>query len=321
MWNGIKEIYEKKVIAMTKALGSGLDVLFEDNSEQSSEVQTLRMSEIEPNKSQPRKDFDNEALTGLAESIREHGLIQPIVVRPMLNGITFQIVAGERRWRACRILGMDEIPVIIKELSDFEAAQLAIIENVQREGLNPIEEAIAYKELIENYQMNKEQLAKILGKSRPYISNMLRLLGLPDDAVRALKTGELTVGHAKVLMSLADTKKIPDVLKTVLSEKLSVRQTEALVKKINVGEIIAAAESPEERAEKSYFTEMQLSLTDKMGRKVRVKGRKDGGGTISFEFSDRTDLCRLSGSLIFAETGRQPEPFNTVNTLAGIGKK
>lgn len=215
------------------ALGNGLDALFEDNSAQSKDVQTLRMSEIEPNKGQPRKAFDENNIRELAESIREHGLIQPIIVRPMPNGITYQIIAGERRWRACRVLGLSEVPVIIREMDDREASQLAIIENVQREDLNPVEEAIAYRELIDNYGMTQETLAKAMGKSRPYISNSMRLLSLPDEALNLLRDGEITTGHAKALMAIEDDEKLMTALEEVVSGKLSVRDTEKLASKIN----------------------------------------------------------------------------------------
>ena len=215
------------------ALGSGLDALFEDNAIENKESQTLRMSEIEPNKSQPRKAFDEEEIRGLAESIREHGLIQPIVVRPMPNGITYQIIAGERRWRACRVLGLTEVPVIIREMDDFEASQLAIIENVQRSDLNPVEEAAAYKELIDKYGMTQESLSKTMGKSRPYIANSMRLLALPDEVLEMLRNGDITTGHAKVLMSINDKMKMIMAAETVVKDKLSVRDTEKLAARFN----------------------------------------------------------------------------------------
>ena len=236
------------------ALGSGLDALFEDNSMQSRDVQTLRMSEIEPNRSQPRKSFDEETIRGLAESIRDHGLIQPIIVRPMTNGITYQSVAGERRWRACRVLGMSEVPVIIRDMDDREAAQLAIIENIQRDDLNPIEEAMAYRDLTEKYDMTQENLAKVMGKSRPYIANSMRLLTLPDKVIDMLKDGDITTGHAKALMSIGDEEKIMQAADTVISEKLNVRQTEKLAAKMNSGD--DRREEKIDRKTKNFFTEM-----------------------------------------------------------------
>lgn len=283
------------------ALGQGLDALFEDNSVESRDVQTLRMSEIEPNKGQPRKDFDEEAIRGLAESIREHGLIQPIVVRPMPNGITYQIIAGERRWRACRVLGLSEVPVIIREMDDMEAAQLAIIENIQREDLNPVEEAIAYKELIDNFSMTQEALAKAIGKSRPYISNSMRLLSLPDEAIASLRDGEITTGHAKALMAIENKDRINEALERVISGKLSVRDTEKLASAINAESDDDKPLTREEKQIRNYFTETELSLREKTGRKVRITGNSDGKGKITLSFSDKDDLYRLANFLMMAD--------------------
>lgn len=282
------------------ALGNGLDALFEDNSAQSKDVQTLRMSEIEPNKGQPRKAFDENNIRELAESIREHGLIQPIIVRPMPNGITYQIIAGERRWRACRVLGLSEVPVIIREMDDREASQLAIIENVQREDLNPVEEAIAYRELIDNYGMTQETLAKAMGKSRPYISNSMRLLSLPDEALNLLRDGEITTGHAKALMAIEDDGKLITALEEVISGKLSVRDTEKLASKINSEpreDVVPSAKQI-----KNYYTEMEISLREKTGRGVKILGNADGKGKITITFSDKEDLCRLCDELVKFET-------------------
>ena len=188
-------------MAKKTGLGMGLDALFEDNGNESHGSQTVRLSEIEPNKNQPRQSFDEASITSLAESIREHGLIQPILVRPIETG-GYQIVAGERRWRACRMLGMSEVPVLIRELSDFETAQLALIENVQRENLNPIEEATAYRTLMENFHMTQETLSKAVGKSRSVLANAVRLLNLPEIVQDMLKNGDISVGQAKALASI-----------------------------------------------------------------------------------------------------------------------
>lgn len=290
------------------ALGSGLDALFEDNTIESKDVQTLRMSEIEPNKSQPRKDFDDEAIMGLAESIRQHGLIQPIIVRPMPNGMTYQIVAGERRWRACRILGMSEVPVIVRELDDFEVSQIAVIENVQRADLNPIEEAMAYKELISTYGMTQDTVAKAIGKSRPYIANALRLLTMPDEVQRQVRVGEISVGHAKALMSIVDKNRIGEALDKVLMDNLNVRQTEKLAANINTEDDPGTFKfmEPEEKKLRNFYTEMELSLHEKLGRKVKISGKSGEKGTISIDFFDKEDLYRISTFLIMMETGELP---------------
>ena len=215
------------------ALGQGLDILFEDNAFESKEVKTLRMSDIEPNKAQPRNVFDEDNIKGLADSIKEHGLIQPIVVRPLPNGITYQIIAGERRWRACRLLKMEDVPVIIRETDELGAAELAIVENVQRADLNPVEEASAYRALMDKFGITQDKLAETMGKSRSYIANLTRLLSLPEEALTALGNGEISVGHAKVLMSIEDKDSLLYALDTVIKEKLSVRQTEKLAADLN----------------------------------------------------------------------------------------
>ena len=181
-------------------LGLGLDMLFPDNANEVQDKKTLRTSEIEPNRDQPRKNFSDEAITALADSIREHGILQPILVRPMSTG-SYQIVAGERRWRAARMLGLDEVPVNIRELSDVEAMQIAIIENLQRENLNPVEEANGYNELIEKYGMTQDKVAKMVGRSRSAIANAVRILSLPDRVLKMLENGELSAGHAKALLA------------------------------------------------------------------------------------------------------------------------
>ncbi|MBR6598788.1 MAG: ParB/RepB/Spo0J family partition protein, partial [Oscillospiraceae bacterium] len=205
-------------------LGMGLGALFDDNSSDIQVKKTLRVSEIEPNRLQPRKNFNEEAIASLAESVKEHGIIQPLLVRPYNN--SYQIVAGERRWRAAKMLAMEEIPVIIKELSDAEAMQLALIENLQREDLNPIEEASGYKELVETYNMKQEELGKLFGKSRSSVSNLMRLLNLPEEVQEYLKEGLVTVGHAKILLGVEDKVILMELADRVAQGRLTVRQLE-----------------------------------------------------------------------------------------------
>lgn len=281
------------------ALGSGLDILFEDNAFESKDIKTLRMSEIEPNKSQPRTVFDEENIKGLAESIKEHGLIQPIVVRPLPNGITYQIIAGERRWRACKLLKMEEVPVIIRETDELEAAQLAIVENVQRADLNPVEEAMAYRALMDKYGMTQDRLAEVMGKSRPYIANLTRLLSLPEEALTALSNGEISVGHAKVLLSIEDKDSLIYALNTIISEKLSVRQTEKLAAELSKEEVEKETVS---RNVKNYYTEMELSLKERLGRSVKISGKDGEKGKITISFNDKDDLSRIANQLIIMES-------------------
>lgn len=281
------------------ALGSGLDILFEDNAFESKDIKTLRMSEIEPNKSQPRTVFDEENIKGLAESIKEHGLIQPIVVRPLPNGITYQIIAGERRWRACKLLKMEEVPVIIRETDELEATQLAIVENVQRADLNPVEEAMAYRALMDKYGMTQDRLAEVMGKSRPYIANLTRLLSLPEEALTALSNGEISVGHAKVLLSIDDKDSLIYALNTIISEKLSVRQTEKLAAELSKEDVEKETVS---RNVKNYYTEMELSLKERLGRSVKISGKDGEKGKITISFNDKDDLSRIANQLIIMES-------------------
>lgn len=281
------------------ALGVGLDAVFADNSLDSNEIQTLRLAEIEPNKLQPRRNYDERLLRELADSIKEHGLIQPIIVRPTGNGMTYQIVAGERRWRACRILQMNEIPVIIKELSDMEASQVALIENVQREDLNPVDEANAYQELIDSYGMTQESAAAAVGKSRSYVANSLRLLNLPDDAIKALKEGKITVGHAKALLAIENNEMLYAALDTVISDNLNVRQTEKLVKNLISKSNEKEDDLTKERKRiKNLYTETEIRLREKLGRRARINGSAEGKGMLSVEFYNEDDLYHIASSLV-----------------------
>ena len=284
-------------MAKQSGLGKGLDALFEDNSNETQGTQTLRLSEIEPNKNQPRQKFDEAAITSLADSIRQHGLIQPIVVRATASG--YQIVAGERRWRACRMLGMSEIPVIIKELSDSETAQLALIENIQREDLNPIEEASAYKELMDKYDMTQEELSKAVGKSRPAISNAVRLLNMPDEVQKLLKNGELSAGQAKAIAAAETDEEMIELAKKAANGQLTVRAIEKLIaaKAEEDGIEEKAEESKEKRMHQNYLTEMEISLKESLERKVKITSSDGKKGTITIDFFDPDDLSELATKL------------------------
>lgn len=279
-------------------LGKGLDALFEDNiNESQGGVQTLRMSEIEPNKSQPRQSFDEAAITALADSIRQHGLIQPIVVRETAAG-GYQIVAGERRWRACRMLGMSEMPAVIKEFSDFETAQIALIENIQREDLNPIEEASAYKELMEKYEMTQEELSKAVGKSRSVIANSVRLLNMPDRIQDMLKKGELSTGQAKAIAAADTEEEMLDIADRAANGQLTVRAIEKMLsKKDDGGEETEDKPLSEKKQALNYLTEMELSLRETLGRKVKISSADGKKGTITIDFFDPEDLSDIAGRL------------------------
>lgn len=271
-------------------LGAGLDTLFSDNTSEVQVKKTLRTSEIEPNRNQPRKTFSEEAITALADSIREHGILQPILVRPMQLG-GYQIVAGERRWRAARMLGLDEVPVNIRELSDSETMQIAIIENLQRENLNPIEEAMGYNELIEKYGMTQDKVAKMVGRSRSAVANAVRILALPEQVRKMIQNGGLTTGHAKALLSFNDEATIIEVANRACDGGMTVRQVENLAQKM--------AENQEDSKQKSklpsdnYYVEMELSLKESLGRKVKVDYGKNKG-TLVLEFYDKEDLNSIA---------------------------
>lgn len=274
-------------------LGGGLSNLFDDNTSEVQVKRTLRLSEIEPNRDQPRKSFSDEAIAALADSIREHGMLQPILVRPLSSG-GYQIVAGERRWRAARMLGMDEVPVSIRELSDAETMQIAIIENLQRENLNPVEEAEGYRQLLETYGMTQEKVAKMVGKSRSAIANSVRLLELPDRVLKMLENGEISAGHAKALLGFEDEELLIATAMKACDGGLTVRQVERAAQK--------SVENEEETPEKSnaridnYFVEMEISLNERLGRKVKVDYGKNKGVLI-LEFYDKEDLSAIAAKL------------------------
>ena len=270
-------------------LGSGLDSLLSDNTTEVQVKKTLRITEIEPNREQPRKNFSDEAITALAESIRDHGMLQPILVRPMEDG-SYRIVAGERRWRAARMLGLDEVPVNIKEMTDTEAAQLALIENLQRENLNPVEEAMGFKELIEKYGMTQDAVAKTIGRSRSSVSNSMRILALPDRILNMVEDGELSLGHAKALLSFENEDLMIATAVKAANGGLTVRQVERAAQK--------SLENEDEQSEKSnrridnYFVEVELSLKEALGRKVKVDYGKNKGA-LTLEFYDKDDLAAI----------------------------
>ncbi|MDE5558739.1 MAG: ParB/RepB/Spo0J family partition protein [Ruminococcus sp.] len=273
-------------------LGAGLDSLFSDNTSEIQVKKTLRTSEIEPNRDQPRKVFSEEAITSLAESIREHGMLQPILVRPLSVG-GYQIVAGERRWRAARMLGLDEVPVNIRELSDTQAMQIAIIENLQRESLNPVEEANGYCELIEKYGMTQEQVAKMVGRSRSAIANAVRILSLPETVLYMLETGSLSIGHAKALLSvIEDVKFLTELAEKASEGRMTVRQLENEIRKKEN----SFQKERQRDISDNYFAEMEIALNMRLGRKVKVNygGKK---GSLVLEFYDKDDLKAIAEKL------------------------
>ena len=279
-------------MAMRKSgLGKGLDAIFIENDIQDSkDISVLRLSQIEPNKKQPRNDFDEEALTELASSITQYGVLQPLLVRPIVGGDGYQIVAGERRWRACRKAGIKEVPVIIRELDDSETMQIALIENLQRENLSPVEEAIGYKSLIDQYKLSIEDIARIIGKSRPAISNSIRLLNLPKEVLDLLGQNKITAGHARTLLSLRSKEEMIRVAEFVVKNDLSVRSLEALVKKATSQKMVKSLK----RTRDTFFDEVEISLKKNLGRNVKVSSRKDNKGVLEIEFFSNDDLATIA---------------------------
>lgn len=270
------------------ALGKGLDALWGDTTlqDQAGGSVTIPVAQIEPGLNQPRKHFDEEALAGLAESIRQHGIIQPLTVRRLSSGY-YQIIAGERRWRAARMAGLTEVPAIIREMSDAEEMLFALIENLQREDLTPLEEARGYRTLIEAQDFTQEEVSKAVGKSRPAITNALRLLNLPEDIQGMLERGEITAGHARTLLSF---KSQEDMRLGAQKAKdgASVRELEALAKRLN-----EKKESlPKTPRKNQYFEEAQLAVGEYLNRRVKVAGSKKKG-TLQIEFYGEEDLQNL----------------------------
>ena len=274
-------------------LGRGLDSLFADNSvdELNSSVNKLRIMEIEPNRDQPRKDFDEKSLSELAESIEQHGVLQPLVVRPLTNG-GYQLVAGERRWRAARIAGLTEVPVVIKELTDEEVIEIAMIENLQREDLNPLEEALGYRYMMDELNITQEQAAEKVGKSRPAVANAIRLLRLPDEVQEMVKNNLISPGHARALLGFENQELIIHTAKRIVKEDLSVREVETLVKNSQ-----KTPKVPKQQKRDKFFSEVELALVENLGRKVKIKESKKDAGVLEIEFFDKNDLESLAMKL------------------------
>ena len=272
-------------------LGKGLDALFMDNSieEEAKSAVKLKINDIEPNRAQPRKSFDEEALEELANSISTHGVIQPLLVRPLADG-GYQLIAGERRWRASRMAGLTEVPVVIREMSDSEAMELALVENLQREDLNPIEEAQGLALLMETYGLTQEQAAKRVGKSRPAVANSMRLLSLPQEVLAMVERGELSAGHARTILALENAEQITALANEIVKKNLSVRETERAVKALLKGDA-----KKEKRAKKrdTYYDEVELAVSQSLGRKAKVSLSGGNKGTLEIEFFGKEDLSKL----------------------------
>ena len=273
-------------MAKKRGLGRGLEALFNENgTEENFELNSdkLPLSKIDINPEQPRKTFDETALNELAESIKEKGVLQPLLVRPVKN--RYQLVAGERRFRAAHIAKLKEVPVIIKDLSDKDSMEIALIENLQREDLNAVEEAQGIKLLMDKYSLTQEEVAGKLPKSRPAVANSIRLLNLSDKILSQLKDGLLSAGHARALLSIEDQAKREEIADLIIKNNLSVRETEKLVKKKPV-------RSRKKSTRANFYDEAELALKDVLGRKVNIKKKKNGG-TLEIEFFNKDDLEKI----------------------------
>lgn len=272
-------------------LGKGLSALMLENSVKDTATNTLSINDIVPNKDQPRKTFDEGALQELADSIAQHGVLQPLLVRPLPSG-GYQLVAGERRWRASRIAGLKEVPVVIKELSDIETMEIAIIENLQREDLNPIEEAEGLQALIDRCGFTQEDVAVSVGKSRPAIANSLRLLKLPQEVRDMTRKGEISAGHARALLAFDNEAMIYEAAENIIRNNLTVRDVERLAKMADK----PARSHSKSRRRDSFYDEVELSLTEVLGRKVKVYNGR-GRGTLEIEFYSADDLKEIANKL------------------------
>ena len=283
-------------------LGRGLDALYEDNSaafpDEKAEdgIKMVRVSAIEPNRGQPRKEFDSESLSELADSIREHGVLQPLLVRRMpgasLDEESYQLVAGERRWRAARMAGLSEVPVVVREMSEAEVLEFALIENLQREDLNPLEEAGGYQELIDTFGLTQEEVARKVGRSRSAVANALRVLKLPQELHPYLRDGDLTAGHAKALLTVKERGKMLKLAEITIEQGLSVREVERRAARLN--------EASEEAdlvpiIHDHFYKEMQLAMQNELGRRVRINPKYgDKGGTLQINYFSKEDLQAIA---------------------------
>lgn len=264
----------------SRGLGRGIESIFDENSTDSDKIVTLNINEIEPNRNQPRKDFDEEALNSLAESISQHGLIQPIVVRPTIGG-GYTIIAGERRWRACRMAGLTEIPVVIKDTGEQNLMEMALVENLQREDLNPVEEALGYKSLIDGFGLTQEEVATKMAKSRSAVANALRLLNLKEEELEALRSGKITSGHARALLSAENEEIRAKMFESALNGE-NVRVLEKMAKEKKT--------APKRETKPTFYSEVELSIKNELHRRATVKSTGKGKGTLTIEFFSDEEL-------------------------------
>lgn len=279
-------------MAFTKGgLGKGLDAIFNENATDNDKLITVKLTDIEPNRDQPRKKFAQNLIDELAESIKEHGLLQPIIVKPMTNG-TYKIIAGERRWRACRKAGIERVPVIIKDYTEQEVMEVALIENLQREDLNPVEEAEGYRQLMKTYGLTQEQVAQRVGKSRTAVANALRLLALRESDLSLLRDGIITPGHARVLLAADDEDLHVQLVDMAINGK-SVRELESTVKAAK------SRRKPDKNGNVfgGFYAEVELALSETLHRRVKVRKISEEQGVLSIEFYGEEELKEMAARL------------------------
>lgn len=272
-------------MARKRGLGKGLDAIFAENDTEEHTAMMLKTSELEPNRDQPRRSFNEQALAELADSISKHGVLQPLLVRPLVSG-GYQIVAGERRWRAARMAGIDEVPAVVRDMSEEEVMEVALIENLQREDLSPLEEAEGYQSLMKTYGMTQDDVAKTVGKSRPAVTNALRLLSLPPEVKKLVESGTISAGHARTLLSFPDEKSMEEGLNAAKAGA-SVRELEKMTQK--------ASNEPQKKTKPRkirYYEEAELALKEHLGRKVSISGTKKRG-MLQIEFYGQDDLTDI----------------------------
>ena len=292
--------------AKMTGLGKGLDALFggsplemqieetasqSEDQEDSKNLKTLKITEVEPNREQPRKNFDEDALEELAESIKQFGLLQPILVQDRKT--YYEIIAGERRWRAAKKAGLKEVPVIIKNLSEQEIVEISLIENIQRENLNPIEEAQAYKRLLTEFNLKQDEVAERVAKSRTAVTNSMRLLKLCDDVQQMVIEGMISTGHARALISIEDPEQQYNIAQQIFDEKLSVRDVEKLVKNLNKPAKVSSKKETIDKSLEAVYQDIEENLKQKLSTKVSITSKGNGAGKLEIEFYSHDDLERL----------------------------
>ncbi|CAI8851349.1 ParB-like partition protein [Bacillus cereus VDM021] len=275
---------------VAKGLGRGINAFFPDlDVREEEKIQEIALTELRPNPYQPRKNFQKEAIQELAASIKEHGILQPLIVRKSIKG--YEIVAGERRYRAAKEACLEKVPAVVRELNEQQMMEFALLENLQREDLNPMEEALAYQMLMDELNVTQEQLARRLGKSRPYIANYVRLLTLPSFVQEMIANGSLSMAHGRTLLTIKDEEQLKSLLKRIEKEGLNVRQLEQIVQQIH--QRVSRETKTVKRERNIFFEERETLLREKFGTGIKIKETKKEKGKIEIEFFDKEDLNRI----------------------------